>query len=136
MPFVAALTAAAPAIAKLGASGGLKKGLGFAVRAVSTVKNKATDILQKKKTKAELAVEQAKAKAAAFAALEGGTTYSSRMPESMAEKATFGAKPTKAVNIFNQSNNKGMEKAKEFFTKNWMYVVGGLVLLMFFKKRR
>jgi hypothetical protein len=138
MPFVAALTAAAPLLSKIGASGAGKKGLGIAVRAISNVKNKATDILQRKKSKAELKAEEAKARAAQFAALAGGTAYSSVKPESAAEKVTFGEKMKKPLGIFKEEKSKTetMEKAKEFFTKNWMYVVGGLVLLMFLKKRR
>jgi len=139
MPFVAALSAAAPLISKLGASKAAKKGLGTTVRAISSLKNKATDILQRKKTKAELKAEEAKARAAQFAALAGGTTYSNVKPERMAEKAAFGAKLTAIKQSLNQSQNnqnQTMEKVKEFFTKNWMYVLGGVVLLMFLKKRR
>jgi len=115
------------------------KGVGLAVRAISTLKNKATDILKAKKTKAELKVEQAKSRAAQLSALAGGTAYSQEKELSQGALETFGIKPNKAGvrEILEPKKQKmNMEKAKEFFMKNWVYLAVGVVALMFLKKRR
>jgi uncharacterized membrane protein YraQ (UPF0718 family) len=137
MPVAAILATLGPAVAKLGAGKVTAKGAGFAVRAISGVKTKAAEILSRKKDKAQQRAEEAKAKAAQLAALAGGTTYSSKQPESMAEKLAFGASVEKVKSENKKQNqNQQMEKVTEFFKKNWMYVLGGVVVLMFLKKKR
>lgn len=140
MPVGALLVAASPLVAKIGAAGGGavgKKGAGIAVRAISNIKTKAQNILSKKRDRAQLKADEARARAAQIAALAGGTTFSNRLPESAAEKVTFGDKPKGGLfNLQSKKQGETMEKAKEFFSKNWMYVVGGLVLLMVLRKKR
>lgn len=123
--------------AKAGASKIASKGLGFIVRSVAGIKDKATNLLAQKRDKAQQKAEEARIKAAQLSALAGGTTYSSKKPESMAEKLTFGesAKKIKQEEA-NKSNQKSMEKVTEFFKKNWMYILGGVAVLMFLKKKR
>lgn len=136
MPVAAIMATIGPAVAKFAGSKAATKGAGFAVKAVSNIKTKAAEILTRKKDKAQQKAEEAKVRAAQIAALAGGTTYSSVQPQSMAEKLAFGASVKKVKEQEYKSNNQSMEKVTEFVKKNWLYVLGGVVVLMFLKKKR
>ena len=134
MPVAAIMATLGPAVAKFAGGKAATKGAGFAVKAVSSVRTKAAQILTKKKDKAVLRAEEAKVRAAQLAALAGGTTYSSKQPESMAEQLAFGTKKENQKET--NSKSETMEKVTDFLKKNWMYVIGGVVVLMFLKKKR
>lgn len=138
MPVGAILAAVGPTVAKLATSKKMSKGAGGVVRVITSVKNKATDVLTRKATKAQIKAEKAKAEAAQIAALAGGTVGSQDKIMSLAGLETFGlTKEVKKREVVmdKTKNNKQMDQVKEFFAKNWLYVLGGVVALMYFRKR-
>lgn len=152
----AALTAAGvpPPLAKVAATAANPTKILY--KGIKTAQNWLGKIVGRKKNKAEKRLEQEKQKIAQLEALQtGGTRSGSDYPTSDLQKKVFGIAPDESKKIlgrtipipsallakFDSKNNKTgkqMEQAKDWFGKNWMYVVGGLAAYYFLigKKRR
>jgi len=124
-------------------------------KGISKAQNWLNKVVGKKKSKAERRLAEEQQRIAQLEALQtGGTRSGTDYPTSPLQKAVFGAAPDENKKLFGPTvpvpsallqkidsknkNGKQMEQVKDWFGKNWMYVVGGLAAYYLFmgKKRR
>lgn len=124
-------------------------------KGISKAQNWLNKVVGKKKSKAERRLAEEQQRIAQLEALQtGGTRSGTDYPTSPLQKAVFGAAPDESKKLFGPTvpvpsallekidsknkNGKQMEQVKDWFGKNWMYVVGGLAAYYLFmgKKRR